>query len=328
MRCGSLDSTHHHSRGTGSSRGCCGARGLHGSMTLIVGAGPRRAAASRVIAIMTVAIMTALSVAAPASAQQELPWTEVCRFDDRRLTEISGMAASLMHENVVWVHNDSSDAARLYALDLETCDTVSELRLRGVQARDFEALASTRNARGRAALWVGDIGDNRDSWPFVTLHRVWEPKTLGTRSRRVKSWDFTYPDRPHNAETLMVSGRSVWVATWQLATGGLYSVPLRRTVAGAERLDAVGPLTTDGSIHPDERGYVLRDYLDVHFYVGLPPGRKVATFALPRQVQGEAITWTSDGTGLLIASEEDVRLLRVDPPWWVLAAMRPPDHLS
>ena len=272
--------------------------------------------------------MTALVVAAPASAQKELPWTEVCRFDDRRLTEISGMAASLMHENVVWVHNDSSDAARLYALDLQTCDTVSELRLRGVQARDFEGLASTRNARGRAALWVGDIGDNRDSWPFVTLHRVWEPKTLGTRSRRVKSWDFTYPDRPHNAETLMVNGRSVWVATWQLATGGVYSVPLRRTVASAERLDDVGPLTTDGSIHPDERGYVLRDYLDVHFYVGLPPGRKVATFALPRQVQGEAITWTSDGTGLLIASEEDDRLLRVDPPWWVLAAMRPPDHLS
>ena len=297
-------------------------------MTLIVRATPRRAATSRVIATLAVAIMTALVVAAPASAQKELPWTEVCRFDDRRLTEISGMAASLMHENVVWVHNDSSDAARLYALDLQTCDTVSELRLRGVQARDFEGLASTRNARGRAALWVGDIGDNRDSWPFVTLHRVWEPKTLGTRSRRVKSWDFTYPDRPHNAETLMVNGRSVWVATWQLATGGVYSVPLRRTVASAERLDDVGPLTTDGSIHPDERGYVLRDYLDVHFYVGLPPGRKVATFALPRQVQGEAITWTSDGTGLLIASEEDDRLLRVDPPWWVLAAMRPPDHLS
>ena len=297
-------------------------------MTLIVTATPRRAATSRVIAILAVAIMTALAVAAPASAQKELPWTEVCRFDDRRLTEISGMATSLIHDNVVWVHNDSSDAARLYALDLQTCDTVSELRLRGVQARDFEGLASTRNARGRAALWVGDIGDNRDSWPFVTLHRVWEPKTLGTRSRRVKSWDFTYPDRPHNAETLMVSGRSVWVATWQLATGGVYSVPLRRTVASAERLDDVGPLTTDGSIHPDERGYVLRDYLDVHFYVGLPPGRKVATFALPRQVQGEAITWTSDGTGLLIASEEDDRLLRVDPPWWVLAAMRPPAHLS
>ena len=278
--------------------------------------------------MLAVAIMTALAVAAPASAQKELPWTEVCRFDDRRLTEISGIAASLIHDNVVWVHNDSSDAARLYALDLETCDTVSELRLRGVQARDFEGLASTRNARGRAALWVGDIGDNRDSWPSVTLHRVWEPKMLGTRSRPVKSWDFTYPDRPHNAETLMVSGRSVWVATWQLATGGVYSVPLRRTVASAERLDDVGPLTTDGSIHPDERGYVLRDYLDVHFYMGLPPGRKVATFALPRQVQGEAITWTSDGTGLLIASEEDDRLLRVDPPWWVLAAMRPPDHLS
>ncbi|HCL69480.1 MAG TPA: hypothetical protein DIC65_00410, partial [Actinobacteria bacterium] len=72
------------------------------------------------IAVFSVVITMALSVAAPASAQQELLWTEVCRFDDRRLTEISGMAASLMHENVVWVHNDSSDAARLYALDLET----------------------------------------------------------------------------------------------------------------------------------------------------------------------------------------------------------------
>ena len=31
----------------------------------------------------------------------------------------------------------------------------------------------------------------------------------------------------------MVGGRSVWVATWPLATGGVYSVPLRRTVASA-----------------------------------------------------------------------------------------------
>ena len=114
----------------------------------------------------------------------------------------------------------------------------------------------------------------------------------------------------------------------QFALGWLYSVVLWLIMAIAERLVYVCLLTTDGAIHPDERGYVLLEYLDVHLYVGLPPGRKVATFALPRQGQGEAITWTSDGSGLLIASEEDDRLLRVDPPWWVLAAMRPPDHLS
>jgi len=86
-------------------------------------------------------------------------------------------------------------------------------------------------------------------------------------------------------------------------------------------------LITDGAIAPDASGYVLRDYLDVHFFQGLPPGRKIATMPLPAQPQGEAITWTSDGSALLTASEDDNRILRVGIPWWVRAGMRPPDHL-
>jgi hypothetical protein len=35
---------------------------------------------------------------------------------------------------------------------------------------------------------------------------------------------------------------------------------------------------------------------------------------LPVQPQGEAITWTSDGRALLIASERDDRLIRVEVP--------------
>lgn len=267
--------------------------------------------------------MTAPSAAAP----EEVEWREVCRFDDDRLVEISGMALSRQHADVIWMNNDSGDDAILYGVDATSCRTVSELRLRGVRARDFEGLASSIDSKGRSFLWVGDIGDNRDSWPDVGIYRIREPKKLGARTRSVKRWRFTYPDRPHNAETLMVDGRRVWVATWQLASGGLYSVRLDEGVSIADRVGDVGSLTSDGSIHPSGIGYVLRDYLDVHVFQGLPPGRPIATLALPAQVQGEAVTWTEDGRGLFIASEKDARLLRVELPWWVLASLRPPDHL-
>ncbi len=285
-----------------------------------------RSPKSRAVAVSVAAVLV-IATGPSALAVDNGSWTEVCRFTDSRLTEVSGMAPSGIHDDVVWVHNDSSDGARLYGIDTRSCDTVAEVTMRGVRARDFEAMASTRDAKGRAVLWVGDIGDNRDSWPFVTIHRLREPKKFGDRSRKVTSWRFTYPDRPHNAETLMVDGRDVWVATWQLANGGLYSVPLSRGVAVAERQGDVGPLVTDGAINPSGAAYVLRDYLDVHVYVGLPPGQRVAKLPLPVQAQGEAITWTPDGRGLFTASEDDDRLLRFDFPWWVLAGLRPPDHL-
>lgn len=274
--------------------------------------------------------MSSLIAPTPSPAA-ELEWQEVCQFDDERLVEISGMARSLRHPNVLWVHNDSGDDAVVYGIDDRTCATVAELRLRGVQARDLEGLASSVDDEGRSFLWVGDIGDNRDSWPNVTVYQVREPAKLGTRSRKANRWRFTYPDRPRNAETLLVGQLvdvpRVWVATWQLVSGGLYSIPLRKGVSIADRVGDVGSLITDGAIHPSGNGYVLRDYFDVHVFQGSPPGRRVVKLPLPAQLQGEAITWTADGRGVFIASEKDPRLIRVDLPWWVLASLRASDPL-
>ena len=93
----------------------------------------------------------------------------MCEFTDTRLNEISGMAPSQVHPGVMWVHNDSGDEARLYALRLSDCAVVGELTLRDVSARDFEGLASGVDAQGRPVLWVGDIGDNVDSWSDVSI---------------------------------------------------------------------------------------------------------------------------------------------------------------
>lgn len=71
---------------------------------------------------------------------------------------------------------------------------------------------------------------------------------------------------------------------------------------------------TDGSMNPQGTGFVLRDYFDAHSYSGQPPGELADTYALPAQIQGEAIAFTADGSALVIASENDSRLIQIEVP--------------
>jgi hypothetical protein len=241
----------------------------------------------------------------------------LCNISDSRLTEISGMTSSALHPDVMWVHNDSGDQARLYALSLVTCDVVGELTLRNVDARDFEGIARGVDRQGRPVLWVGDIGDNLDSWESVAIYRVREPQTLGVKSVRAAEFRFAYEDRPHNAETILADPNSpqLWIVTKQLAAGSMYKLPARLSQTQlniAQRVGEVGGLVTDGSMNPQGTGFVLRDYFDAHLYSGSPPGVVAEKFALPAQIQGEAISFTSTGESLVIASEGDTRLMQVD----------------
>ncbi len=255
-------------------------------------------------------------VDAPAAAPAVDGWSTVCRFSDERFTEISGMTYSQRHPGVIYVHNDSGGGPYVYAVDAATCRTIARLTIAGIEARDLEAIGSGRDAKGRPVLWVADTGDNQSSWPSVRLHRVREPKVLRDRTVRARTYAFTYPDRPHDAEAILTDPKSsrVWVVTKQSAAGSIYRVDPRpgRTVV-ATPVRKVGAFVTDGSVSPDGTRFVLRDYVDALVYPGLPPGGSPSRVYLPLQLQGEAITWTPDGKALLVASERDSRLLRVDP---------------
>jgi hypothetical protein len=270
---------------------------------------------SLLLTIFAPSLFLAIGVGSASAAESRV----LCSISDPRLTEISGMTASALHPDVMWVHNDSGDLARLYALSLNTCDVVGELTLRNVDARDFEGIARGVDRQGRAVLWVGDIGDNLDSWESVAVYRVREPLTLGVNSVRAAEFRFTYEDRPHNAETILADPNSpqLWIVTKQLASGAIYKLPARLSQSRiniAERVGGVGGLVTDGSMNQQGTGFVLRDYFDAHLYTGLPPGDLTEKFALPAQVQGEAVAFTATGDSLVIASEKDTRLIQIDFP--------------
>lgn len=248
----------------------------------------------------------------------------VCRFTDKRFTEISGMATSIRHPGVLYLHNDSGDGPFIYAVDALTCETLATLTVRGVDPRDAEALATGRDAQGRPVIWFADIGDNLDSWPYVRIHAIREPKRLSNRSVDAVGYRVTYGDMPHNAETLLANPArpELWILTKQLAHGSLYRLPVPLRTDGvniARKIRREGGLVTDGAVSPDGRRYVVRDYDDAYVYAGLPPGRLIAKIPLPFQLQGEAITWAPDGRSLLITSERDTRLQRVTLPMNALA---------
>jgi len=265
------------------------------------------------------AALLALGVAAPgASAADDSATTHVvCRFSDPRLVEISGITWSRTHPGVYWLHNDSGRGPYLYAVDGTTCRTLARIRVGNIGARDIEAIATGTDPQGRPVLWVGDIGDNRDSWPSVRLHAVVEPARLVDQQVDAVTYRFTYADIPHNAEGIIAEPdrARVWVVSKQLAAGTVWQVRLSTTrVTRAVAVGEVGGLMTDAAMSRDGTHYVIRDYLRAYLYdapVSASSLARPTRIELPFEPQGEAVTFAPGDRALLVAGERDTAL------WWV-----------
>ncbi len=265
-----------------------------------------------------------LGAVAPVAAGDEV----VCTFDVEELGEVSGIALSRQHDDTLWVTNDSEGGPYLYALDATTCRLLARITLLDTPARDHEALAVGRDDAGNDVIWVADIGDNRDSWPYARIHKVIEPRRLVDASLPVTTYRYTYPDGAVDAEALLAHPRRerLWVISKEAGVGGVFRLPSpmspAQTPMRAKRVGDARSLVTDASMAPDGKRYVVRDYLSGEVFLGLPPGRAQARFALPLQPQGEAVTWTADGTALLVASERSGQLIRVGLPRTALGTDR------
>jgi hypothetical protein len=244
----------------------------------------------------------------------------LCRFDSGELDEISGITLSRRHKDVIWATNDSGGGPYLYAVGTRDCRLRATLRLLDTPARDHEALAAGVDAEGRDVIWVGDIGDNIDGWPYARIHKVVEPRTLRDADVPVTTYRYTYPGGSLDAEALLAAPdrEQLWVITKESGVGAILELPSpmspARTPMRAREVGAARSLVTDAAMSPDGTRYVVRDYLSAEVFDGEPPGQAQARFLLPLQPQGEAITWTADGRALLVASEGSGDLVRVTVP--------------
>jgi hypothetical protein len=249
-------------------------------------------------------------------------------------SELSGIAASAVHEGVFYVHNDSGDTARFFAID-ETGALKGTFKVKGATAQDWEDIAvgpcSAEHETGESCIFLADIGDNSEQRPDYTLYRVHEPASLGgTVEVDADALPFSYPDGSHNAEALLVhpqTGRIVIVTKANKGPSGVYSFPpsadwppgksVQPARVGDVSFAGGSPLATGGDVHPQGRGVLLRTYTHAWYYAGPLPGvggdgtqtiEQMLTStacAVPTAIegQGEAIGWLRSGQGYVTVSE-------------------------
>ncbi|MGW4475275.1 hypothetical protein ACWENQ_36890 [Nonomuraea sp. NPDC004354] len=260
----------------------------------------------------------------PAEGERE---TVAFRISDPRITESSGLALSPTREGVVYTHNDSDAGPVFYALD-DDGKTKATFTLRGAQARDWEAMAASRDpATGRGVLWFADIGDNFDgAWPDISVYKVMEPGTLRDATLPAVRYRFTYEDGGHNAEGIMVNPKTgrLYVVTKQFA-GAIYEAPRRLRASGTNVLRKVGSapiMATDAAYAPDGSSFVIRTYFSATVFSGFD--EQLAKVSMPAMDQAESIAYTRDGTALLTGTEgADSPVYRVPLPAKALPSPSP-----
>jgi len=262
---------------------------------------------------------------------------------DRNIGEASGLAVSRIHEDMVWVINDSGNSASIYALNPKG-RIVRTLNIEGVYNNDWEDLASFEY-EGKPYILIADVGDNYAERKAYFLHFIEEPdieKTSDLFSLSVKpSWSmtYTYENGPRDCEAVAVDmvHEKVFLLSKRDNPPILYELPLtKQKNAVARKCGEIKPLPrkskdntefsknsnwpTAMDISPDGFSAVVLTY-DCAFYFikeksadwasALSGSMKEILFSPLRQA--ESVCFNRDGTSIFVTSEQlPAPLLKID----------------
>jgi hypothetical protein len=240
------------------------------------------------------------------------------------IDEASGMVASAAHDDVLWVHNDSGDSARVFALSTSG-EHLATVKLPSVSATDWEDMAIGPGSGDAWALYVGDFGDNGSDRPSITVHRFDEPPVADAEVG-TEAFTWTYSDgEAHNAESLFVdplTGDLYIVTKTSESTAQVFrsSAPLSQDSQPTEvtTLD-VAPSFTAADISRNGRWILIRGYGTVAKLWVRAPGDSVldalaqepCEVTLAAEPQAETVAFASDGSGVYTISEGEKQ-----PVWW------------
>ena len=154
------------------------------------------------------------------------------------IDEISGLVRSRWQDNVWWVHNDSGDGPRFFAIDSTgavhrapwhaseyavgaEADQGTPPAWPGVQLGAAAHIDYEDIAVEDSTLYLGDIGNNGNARRDLGIYVIREPFYYDRRSRPVKHLSIAYPDQASfpaakwhfDAESLFVDDGTLYVLT-------------------------------------------------------------------------------------------------------------------
>jgi hypothetical protein len=234
-------------------------------------------------------------------------------------TEISGLVASRQFSDVLWLHNDSGDQARIYAIDLSGV-LLATVELDGISANDFEDIGIDAQNR----ILVGDLGGNAPvPLDGFAVHRFEEPaiersQVPATIHVTPETLEFQYPMGAHDAEALFVDPLSgdLFIVTKAADDAAAYRSAAPFGAGTPQTLETIAPLDfgdeliTAADISADGRWIVIRTYGAVYAYPrDATSSVAEALLELPQswpvesEMQGEALAFAADGRSYFTVSE-------------------------
>ncbi len=245
---------------------------------------------------------------------------KLCNLQDQNIDESSGVGASRRYPDLFWTHNDSGDSARLFLIN-KVGKTIITVNVKGAEAKDWEDMAVAGDPTN-SMVYIGDIGDNAEVRENIVIYRFREPKIdLKNPPEQLsvgcEKMTLTYPDQPHNAETLMadLTGKLL-IITKSVGQTFVYQTPDVFKDKTEQKLEKLGEIampaglrnsmTTGGDISPDGSRLVVMTYGQMHewnlgswFKNGGAQWRQIMknkprTWDLPKAKQMEAVCYGLD----------------------------------
>lgn len=258
----------------------------------------------------------------------------IAPFDEPDIVECSGITSSHKLKNVMWVHNDSGDTGRVWAVNTRA-RVLGEYKFTTDAVKDCEDIAFGPGPDpDKDYVYVGDIGDNSKNRAAIYIYRFAEPAINENQVRTdkvlsgVEKITFKYGDgNAHNCETMFVdpvSGdlflviKDWWFAGDKHHQSDVYlaraaslkngaTVTLQKVTSICTKVDSAYMVPATGAdISKDGHWIVVRNQ-DEGFLWYRSTGvsvedtfkaNNVAPGRVPVTALGEAITFAGDGSGV------------------------------
>ena len=284
--------------------------------------------------------------------EQELASSELIIgfITSNKINEASGIAVSHINEDVIWINNDSSDQAAIYAVSARG-EHLATLNVSGIENNDWEDLA-TFNYKGDNYILIADTGDNNSEATNYQLHFIKEPKLSQNQGIQKiltakPEWtiNFAYEDKSRDCESVAVDAinEQILLISKREIPHQLFTLPLKKEenkhLMMATRLGKIPPfptplkqrlgkldimnysnMPTAMDISADGLMAAVLTYSSAYLYFKKESDSWLETFSKePKRVdfptlnQGEAIGFDQSGENIYITSEKiPAPILKID----------------